>query len=278
MGSSPAAKPQPGQVNTDESQMPITKGQIKQALWVAFCGGLGGGIFWLLGKWSGTATFAYWKWYGQILALGFLGGIAGLFGVYLLTASNLNAVKTYIFAIVCGVVWQPIINTAIKSYSNVGVTRQVAQVSSQTNQLNSTADHGSQEQIQSAVKATVPVVTQALRQFPDVQDADKKQAIVESSDKALAALQAAAVKAPDSSIQAIKEVGIAANEGNHADVGIHAIHSLREIGLAGARSNHPEIAKATLDSLRTLASTGKDPALKGAAAASLMEIEAEIKK
>jgi hypothetical protein len=278
MGSSPGAKPQPEQVNSTESQTPITSSQIKQALFVAFCGALGGGIFWLLGKWSGTATFGYWKWYGQIPALGFLGAIAALFGVYLLTASNLNALKTYIFAIVCGVVWQPIINTAIKSYSNVGVTRQVAQVSSQTDQLNNTADHGSQEQIQSAVKATVPAVTQALKQFPDVQDADKKQAIVESSDKALAALQAAAVKAPDTSIQAIKEVGIAANEGNHADVGIHAIHSLREIGLAGARSNHPEITKATLDSLRVLAASGKDPALKGAAAASLKEIEAEIKK
>jgi len=49
-------------------------------------------------------------------------------------------------------VWQPIINTAIKSYSNVGVTRQVAQVSNQTDQLNNTADHGTQEQLQSAVK------------------------------------------------------------------------------------------------------------------------------
>jgi len=278
MGSLPGAKPQPEQVNSTESQAPITKSQVEQALWVAFCGALGGGIFWLLSKWSGTATFAYWKWYGQIVALGFLGGIAALFGVYLLTASNLNAVKTYIFAIVCGVVWQPIINTAIKSYSNVGVTRQVAQVSNQTDQLNNTADHGTQEQIQSAVKATVPAVTQALKQFPDVQDADKKQAIVDSSDKALVALQAAAVKAPDSSIQAIKEVGIAANESNHADVGIHAIHSLREIGMAGARSNHPEVTKATVESLKILALSGKDPALKGAAVASLKELEAETNK
>jgi hypothetical protein len=278
MGSSPAAKPQPEQVNAAESQTPITSSQIKQALWVAFCGALGGGIFWLLGKWSGTATFGYLKWYGQILALGFLGGIAGLFGVYLLTASNLNAVKTYVFAIICGVVWQPIINTAIKSYSNVGVTRQVAQVSNQTDQLNSTADHGTQEQIQSAVMATVPVVTQALKQFPDVQDADKKQAIVDSSDKALVALQAAAVKAPDSSIQAIKEVGIAASEGNHADVGIHAIQSLREIGIVGAKGNHPEVTKATITALQALASSGKNPALKSAAAASQKELEAETNK
>ena len=124
----------------------------------------------------------------------------------------------------------------------------------------------------------MPAVTQALKQFPDVQDAAKKQAIVESSDKALVALEAAASKAPDTSIQAIKEVGIAASESNHADVGIHAINSLREIGMAGAKSNHPEIAKASVASLRTLAVSGKDLALRNAAAISLKEIEAETKK
>jgi hypothetical protein len=278
MSSKPAATPQPDPANEAGPQVPITRGQIEQALWVAFCGALGGLLFWVLGKWSGTATFAYWKWYGQILALAFLGAIAALFGVFLLTASSLNAIKTYIFAIVCGLVWQPIINTAIKSYSNVGVTRQVAQVSSQTQQLQNSADHGSPEEVKSAVQSTVPAVTQALKQFPDVQDAEKKQAIVESSDKALVALEAAASKAPDSSIQAIKEVGIAASESNHADVGIHAINSLHQIGMAGARSNHPEIAAASVASLRTLAVSGKDPALRNAAATSLKEIEAETKK
>jgi hypothetical protein len=278
MSSKPAATPQPTPASEEGPQVPITRGQIEQALWVAFCGALGGFLFWLLGKWSGTATFAYWKWYGQIPALAFLGAIAALFGVFLLTASSLNAIKTYVFAIVCGLVWQPIINTAIKSYSNVGVTRQVAQVSDQTQQLQNTADHGSPEEVNSAVKSTVPAVTQALKQFPNVQDADKKQAIVDSSDKALLAFQAAAGKAPDTSIQAIKEVGVAASEGNHFDVGIHAINSLREIGMAGAKSNHPEIAAATVASLRTLAVSGKDPALRNAAATSLKEIEAETKK
>ena len=277
MSSRPAATPQPPATEAGP-QAPITRGQIEQALWVAFCGALGGLLFWVLGKWSGTATFAYWKWYGQILALAFLGAVAALFGVFLLTASSMNAIKTYIFVIVCGLVWQPIINTAIKSYSNVGVTRQVAQVSNQTEQLQNTADHGSPEEVKSAVKSTVPAVTQALKQFPDVQDAEKKQAIVESSDKALVALEAAASKAPDTSIQGITQVGIAASEGNHADVGIHAINSLREIGMAGAKSNHPEVAKASVESLRTLAVSGKDLALRNAAAISLKEIEAETKK
>jgi hypothetical protein len=277
MGTS-VAKP-PELVNTPETgDDPITKLQIKQALWVASCGAIGGILFWVLSKLSGTALFTSWPWYGQIPALAFLGAIAALFGVLLLTASNLNALKTYIFAIVCGVVWQPIITTAINSYSNVGATRQVEQVSTQTNLLTNTASHGSQQEINSAVKATVPAVTQALNQSGTVQDAGKKQELINSTNKALVAFEAAASKAPDSSIQAIQDVGIAASNSNHPDVGINAIHSLREIGIANAHSNHPEIAKATIASLQALAANGKDPALRSAATSSLKEIEAETKQ
>jgi hypothetical protein len=278
MGTS-VAKPTPELVNAPETgDDPITKLQIKQALWVACCGAIGGILFWVLSKLSGTALFTSWPWYGQIPALAFLGAIAALFGVLLLTASNLNALKTYIFAIVCGVVWQPIITTAINSYSNVGATRQVEQVSTQTNLLTNTASHGSQQEISSAVKATVPAVTQALNQSGTVQDAGKKQELINSTNKALVAFEAAASKAPDSSIQAIQDVGIAASNSNHPDVGINAIHSLREIGIANAHNNHPEIAKAAVASLQALAANGKDPALRSAATSSLKEIEAETKQ
>lgn len=277
MGS--AAKPTPASVNAPETQDDsITKLQVKQALWVACCGAIGGILFWVLSELSGTTLFTSWKWYGRIPALAFLGAIAALFGVLLLTASNLNALKTYIFAIVCGVVWQPIITSAINSYSNVGATRQVQQVSTQTDLLTNTASKGNQQEINSAVKATVPAVTQALDQSGTVQDAGKKQELINSTNKALVALEAAASKAPDSSIQAIQDVGIAASNSNHPDVGINAIHSLREIGIANAHSNHPEIAKATIASLQTLAANGKDPALRSAAMSSLKEIAAETKQ
>ena len=85
MGSSPAAKPQPEQVNAAESQTPITSSQIKQALWVAFCGALGGVIFWSSATGPapqrlaiGNGTVKSWP--------GFSGRNCGLFGVFLLTA------------------------------------------------------------------------------------------------------------------------------------------------------------------------------------------------
>src|SRR5947207_15766651 len=118
----------------EEPQKPLDKGQVSQALYVALAGAIGGLLFWMLGRYAGTATFAGWKWYGQIPALMFLGSMAGLFGVYLLTASSLNSMRTYIFAIVCGVVWQPIINSAMQSVVNATATKHVAEVSSETEQ------------------------------------------------------------------------------------------------------------------------------------------------
>ncbi|HZD93718.1 MAG TPA: hypothetical protein VE133_05650, partial [Candidatus Sulfotelmatobacter sp.] len=259
----------------DSNEQPISKLQIEQMLYVALCGGLGGVLSWLLGQWTGVGVFTKWAWYGQIPALVFLGAMAGLFGIFILTASSLNSMRTYVFAIICGVLWQPIITTALKSVGEASATRQLAQVSNQTEQVRSVVEHGSPEEVSSAVKASVPTLTDALKQLPNVENAEKKDAIVKSSDNALSALESAADKAPASSIEAIRDVGLTASDGNHIDVSLHAVHSLRQIGLAGAKSNHPEVIKAAVESLQKLAVNGKDPALKSAAAASLNEIKAQ---
>ncbi|SRR5258708_3391518 len=259
----------------EEPQEPLNKGQVEQALYVGLAGAVGGLLFWLLSKYSGTPTFAGWPWYGQILALMFLGSMAGLFGVFLLTASSLNSMRTYIFAIVCGVVWQPIINTAMQSVVNASASKHVAEVSSQADQLNNTANKSSAspQEVATRVNATVPAVTQAIQQLQDVQDVGKKQEIVDSSQKAISALETAASKAPDPSIDGIKQVGIAASQGNHTTVSIHAVQSLRTIGMAAA-NGHPEVAKLTIDSLQAIANSSNDPSVKSAVEVSVKELTA----
>jgi hypothetical protein len=239
---------------------------------VAGAGAIGGLLFWMLSKYAGTATFAAWKWYGQILALMFLGSMAGLFGVYLLTSSSLNSIRTYIFAIVCGVVWQPIINSAMQSVVNATATKNVAEVSSQTAQLKITADHGSVQDVTLSVNATVPAVTQAIQQLPDVQDAAKKQEIVDSSQNAIGALETAANKAPDSSIDGIRQVGVAAGQGNHTSVSLRAVQSLRTIGLSATSNNRPEVEKLTVESLKAISDHTSDPTVKSAVAATLSDL------
>jgi hypothetical protein len=60
-----AARPRAGSNSpsaAEEPQEPLNKGQVEQALYVALAGAIGGLLFWMLGKYSGTATFAGWPW------------------------------------------------------------------------------------------------------------------------------------------------------------------------------------------------------------------------
>src|SRR5215470_18405465 len=153
----------------------ISSVDVKELLFVAAAGAAGGILFWLLSAWSGQATFAPWPVYGQILALAFIGGIAALFGVYLLTASDTNAIRTYVFAIVCGVVWQPIINSAKLTVNDVSAGRQAAAVKTQADQVSNAISQGDPQQISTAVTSAVPAVTQAINRLPEVQDSSMKQ-------------------------------------------------------------------------------------------------------
>jgi hypothetical protein len=275
---STSATPQPvRESGTGGSDQPINKLQIEQTLYVALCGGIGGLLSWVLEKWAGVGVFMHAPWYGKIAALVFLGSMAGLFGIYILTSSNLNSMRTYIFAIICGVLWQPIITTAIDSVGEANASQRLAASTSSVSQVQEVAAHGNPEQVSSTVQASVSAITEAIRQLPNVQNAEKKDAIVRSSDNALAALQAASDKAPAPSIEAIKQVGLTANESNRMDVGIHAVNSLREIGLASAKNNRPEVTKAAEDSLQALAASGKDPTVRSVALESLNAIKANQK-
>jgi hypothetical protein len=182
--------------------------------------------------------------------------------------------RTYVFAIVCGLVWQPIINSAKQSVISATASRQASLVSSQADQLKSAASHGDQQQVNNAVSTTVPAVTQAITALADVQNVAKKQQIVDSSKAAIEALQDASAKAPQPSIQGIQNIGITASRANQTDVGIHAIQSLHAIAIHA----QPETLKQSQDSINAIAQNSKDPALRKAAEISLRDILAQRSK
>ncbi len=265
MGATPAPQPAGG-------GSPVNTTQIVQALYVALSGAVGGTLFWVLCKYSASTPkqIAGWPWFGQVGALMFIGGIAGLFGVYLLTASQITAMRTYIFAIVCGLLWQPIIDEAQKSAGNVLATQQTQNVDNQTGLVRAASANGNPEQVKAAVGAAVPVVTQAIQNLPNVQDAQKNQEIVNSSQKAITELQAAASKDPDASVGALKDVSIVASQGHHTMLALHAIQSLQEIGMSATR---PEVVKESIASLQEVAAKSSDPELKNAAINSSFAVE-----
>lgn len=250
----------------------ITPIDIKELRYVGIAGAAGGILFWLLSVWSSQPAFPGWPAYGQILALAFIGAIAGLFGVYLLTASNLNSMRTYVFAIVCGLVWQPIIDSARHSVNNASAGKQASAVNTTANQLTSAISHGDAQKIDSAVTSTVPAVTQAIDHLPDVQDATIKQDIVNGSKKTITALEGASAQAPDSSIQALQKIGVSAGQASQTDVGLSAVQSLHAISM---RSSAPATVKLSEDSLKAIAESSKDPSVKKAAEVSLRDAQSQ---
>jgi len=271
MGTAPSSQP---------SGVIQDKEQIVQACYVALFGAIGGLLYWALTKYADTVPkqIARWPWPGQISILMFFGAIAALFGVFYLTTSQLPAMRTFIFAIVCGAVWQPIIDKVLASASSVSTEKQIKTVQSQTDHLQSAAANGSPDEVKTAVNATVPAVTKAIQQLPAVQDAAKKEALVQTSEKAISQLQVAAQKDPDSSVAALKEVGMAASHTRSTTVGVSAVQSLRDIAVSAANSKRTDVAQKSVESLEELAQKSEDPIVKKSAADSLQEAKADLVK
>ncbi|HEY7405064.1 MAG TPA: hypothetical protein VIB39_16175 [Candidatus Angelobacter sp.] len=265
MGATPAAQPYSGSSHVNTTQ-------IVQALYVALSGAVGGLLFWVLCKYSASIPkqIIGWPWFGQVSALMFIGAIAGLFGVYLLTASQIPAMRTYIFAIVCGLLWQPIIDQAMKSAGNVMATQQTQNVDNQAGLVKAASSSGNPDQVKAAVGAAVPAVTQAINRLSDVQDPAKNQELVNSSQKAINELQAAASTAPNSSVGALKDVGIVASQGHHTALALHAIQSLQQVGMSATQE---DVLKESIASLHEVADKSDDLDVKNAALNSSLVLE-----
>src|SRR5262249_42186746 len=137
-----------------------------------------------------------------------------------------------------------------KSAGNVVATRQTQNVDNQAGLIKAAASNGNPEQVKAAVGAAVPAVTQAINRLSSVQDPQKSQELENSSQKAINELRAAASKAPDSSVGALKDVILVASHGHHTALALHAIESMQAVGTATAQE---DVVKETIVSLREIA-------------------------
>src|SRR5439155_25441337 len=82
---------------------------------VALSGAVGGLVFWVLMRITGVNPFG-WRWYAGIPTSLLLGGAAALLGGYLVATSDTSQAAelnhTLAFAVVCALVWSPVIDAA----------------------------------------------------------------------------------------------------------------------------------------------------------------------
>jgi hypothetical protein len=234
-------------------------------------GAVGGLLFWIVARWSGSALPSVFG-QGTVFVLMFVGALAGAFGVFLLTASDLNAIRTYVFAVICGMAWQPVLGSAQRLATNAVATNQTAQIGDRVDQIKSATNSGSSQQISNAVENTVPAVNQALSLSANVSDASKKAEIIDKSKQAINELQTTSVKAPDASVEALKSISLTATNAGESGVAIHAIETLHTIGNNAERSNNPAVALKVRQSLSALAIQSRDPSVQSAARSAAVQM------
>jgi len=238
---------------------------------VLFSGAIGGLLFWIVAKWTGTSLPTVFG-QGTVAVLMFVGAVAGAIGVYLLTASDPSAIRTYIFALICGVAWQPVIGSALHMATNAAATNQSAQIGDKVEQIKSATNGGNAQQISTAVQNTVPAVNKALNLLTTVSDASRKAEIIDQSKQAIDQLQTTSAKAPDASVEALNSISLTAANSGQSSVAIHAIETLHTIGSNANRSNNPAIALKVQQSLTTLAAQSRDPSVQTAARTAAAQI------
>lgn len=238
-------------------------------------GGVGGLLFWVVATWTGTPLPGVFG-RGTVLALIFVGAIAALIGVYLLTASDLTAMRTYVFAIVCGLAWQPMIDAGRRIATNATVTRQSADVGEKIEKLKTATRSGNQQQIDTAIKEALPAINQALKFGPEVTETSKKQEIANQSKEAIRALQAAAPAAPEASVNGLRDISLTASNSGEPNLAINAVQSLHAIGSTAAQRNDHLVVANVSGSLEAIATQSTDSGVKSAAANSASQIRTII--
>ena len=242
---------------------------------VAVAGTAGGFGFWLLGEWANSPMFACFNRFGQITALMFIGALSAAIGVYLLTASDLTSMRTYIFAVVFGLVLQPITYAGKRLVTNAAVSGKVARVNSSVERLSDATESRSPE-LGAQIKSTLPSVNAALQAASGVQDSSKQVDIAQSSTRAINAILEAARQAPDPSLQALTDISLEAGRTGQADVAVKAVQGVRTIGFSAAESENHALAADATKSLQAISSQSLDPMVKAAADNSATSIHMKL--
>lgn len=257
---------------TPGPQRGINQTTLIALLFVLVAGAVGGLLYWIIAKWTGSQLPVVFG-AGTVPVLMLLGALAATVGVYVLTASDMGAIRTYVFAILCGLAWQPMLSAGARLASNAAASNQTAQVGQQVQQIHTATQSGSSAQVTAAVQQSVPVINKNLALSSSTADAAKKTEILDSSKQAINQLEQSATKAPDASVDALQNVSVGASNAGAPSVAIHAIQSLDSIGKKASISRDPALMKKVQASLFAVAAQSKDPSVKSAAKAAAEQVK-----
>jgi hypothetical protein len=213
------------------------KPETRSLLYVAIAGAVGGLTSWLLQWLAGLAPFQRPAFEG-ILALIVVGGVAAVFGVYLLANSDLKQMNhTLAFALLCGVFWQPVFEAARLYIQHSTTQYDAAQQQTKTGDLASALPNADPATVKNKMENTTNTTTELLSKLPNVQDSDLRSKVVEQSNQAVEVVSKAADKAPDATVANLQKIGETAAQNGQPEVANHVLMKLDAL-----KAQNPTIA------------------------------------
>ncbi|HKF46779.1 MAG TPA: hypothetical protein VKB38_05430 [Terracidiphilus sp.] len=231
---------------------------------VLAAGAVGGLLYWITAKWTGTQLPVVFG-AATVLVLMLLGALAAAVGVYVLTASDMSAIRTYVFAVLCGLAWQPVLAAGTRMASNAAASSQTAQLGQQVQQIQTATQSGNTTQVTAAVQQTVPVITKSLELSSTVADQDKKNQILDTSKQAVNQLEQSAAQAPEASVDALQNVSVTAANSSAPSVAIQGIQSLNRIRQNALLRHDLALSDRIQRTLGNIAAQSKDATVQTAA-------------
>jgi hypothetical protein len=214
----------------------------------AAVGALGGLCSFFLSRLLAAGPFAtqpvYFDLPGELL----FGACAALFGVYLLTASDVTAPRTLVFALACGIFWSPVFSGIQASFNQYSTNQNAAGNAQQASSLASQIKSQTGSEAENTITTASSKVTDALTQLPSVTSASSKQAVVNSSTQVVNSIPV--TQASTASVDALKNIGVASMKAGTPQVTALTVRRLQEIA---SQAQTPATKSAALQAAQMIA-------------------------
>jgi len=219
---------------------------IPSSIRVVLSGMIGGLVFWVLMRITGVQPLGL-NWYAGVPASLLFGGVAGFLGVYMLANSDTSQgpkIKhTFAFALVCGIVWSPVIDTAKQTVLSAVAAKNAGSAKDSAKALDHAVAGGSSAAVEQQIAKTAQTTSDAVMSLSSVTNFEVKRKVQSDSQDAVGALVGASQKAPDASVTA-----------------------LFKIGKEAAATGNPTVTKSVLDGLQRVQTMSPASAVKAQAA------------
>lgn len=173
--------------------------------------------------------FGAWPWRLDAPAEMMFGGIASLAGVYVFMRTNIMTPPTIVFALLCGLTWNPIITGAqdyVKNYAGKQSAESAQTADSQLKNLPQASPSAATTLVQNAADS----VAAPLSKLNDVGQSQDKGAIVSAADGVINKVAGAPTVDAGAKIKALQTIGSAAANSSPATKE-KAIDALNKIAL-----------------------------------------------